>query len=157
MHKHTRYINTLAAKPTFQCGSDQYCVYSFPCDELQPLIVLPSQELQQLVGSEEDVDEEEEQDDLEDEDGNIILGRMKALRGLPAHMVEALEAAQAEAVAANKQLRPAALKAAAATRKLHRKLKIIAGSAAGVMQWVLEFMCGCEVGRGWASSCVRVC
>lgn len=79
------------------------------------------------MGAEDDSDDEE----LEDEDGNVVLGRMKALRGLPAHMVEALEAAQEEAVAANKQLRPAALKAAAATRKLHRKLKIIAGSAAG--------------------------
>lgn len=103
------------------------------------------------MGSEEDAHEDE--DDLEDDDGNVILGRMKALRGLPAHMVEALEVAQAEAVAANKQLRPAALKAAAATRKLHRKLKIIAGSAAG--GWVgggfgaaSLMRCACEVLMG---------
>ncbi len=48
-------------------------------------------------------------------------------------MIDALEQAQHESEVLNKELRPAALKAAANTRKLHRKLKIIAGSAAGGM------------------------
>lgn len=68
--------------------------------------------------------------DNEDEEGRS-LHQMAAFSGLPRHMVDALEAASKEAREANAALRPAARKKAAMRRKTHRRLSIIAGTAAG--------------------------